>query len=670
MSVEPSSFTVEPGATQVLTVTVDVPGDTSGDWLMGSIELSTDGTHAGGSAVADVHYPVTVLAANPTMVVTPASVSTTIGVDEQDSRPVTVRNTGTAPLQWQVGQEGDSCALPEWVDVYPTSGTVAAGASEEVLVTFDSSDLAGGTYEATLCLTGNDPANNMDEVALTLTVVEIPVIDVDPTEIELDVPANRTATEIVDITNTGYGVLDWTFDDPEAGPSEERVEMLRNGVLLTPSSSAPRQVLAFDPVDGTLLDEEFIPSAATRGTPQSVLALPDDSGFLVSNQTTNVIHKFDLDGNDLGVFAPQGGPDTTVLQNMRGMTWSPEGTLVVTAASGGNADSLVEFDQEGDYLGTYVEPGLGGLDGPWFALFRDDDLLVSANGSRAIHSFSVDGTTANEPFSTAPTWPVQLAETEEGTVLSAVWSASGGGIPIGVHEFSADGELLWSGAVPGGSNYGGVQPLENGNMLVTTGQGVYEVSRDGTTEQEWAGPRTRLIHEAHMPDLAACQTPDEVPWLSVDQVSGSNARDETTSVELTVDPAGMVEGTHTARLCVSSNDELRPYVPVDVTMTVEPPVCDTTVTGRVRGGLTVTDAVCVEPGAVINGGLTVEPGGILLMDGARVNGDLASTGADWVEITNSTITGDVTITGTTRRLLFEDNVVRGTVVIRDNPAID
>ena len=672
VSVEPATFTLEPGATQVLSITADVSDDTTGEWMMGSIKVTTDGTHAGGAAIADVHYPVTALAANPQVFVSPGSLSLTLGVDEQAGRPVTVGNTGTAPLEWEVSEEAEGCALPEWVGVDPTDGTLVPGASEEVMVTFDSSDLTGGDYEATLCLASNDVATPVAEVELSLEVVEIPVIEVDPSEVEVSVPVDRTTTETVDVTNTGYGVLDWTFDDQDAGPSEERVEMLRDGVLLTPvTTSAPRQVLAFDPEDGTLLDDDFIPTTSAAGASHSVLVLPDNSGFIVSNQTTQVIRKFDLDGNDLGIFAPRGGADTTILQNMRGMAWSPEGTLVVAAASGGNANSLVEFDQDGNYLGTYVEPGLDGMNGPWMPLFRDDDLLVSANGSSAIHRFSRDGSTALEPFSTRTGWPVQLSETEESTVLAALWSTSGGDLPIGVHEFSAEGDLLWSQAIPGATNYGGVHELENGNVLATTGQGVYQINRDGTIEQEWAGPRTRMIHLAQIPDLAACQTPDEISWLDVDPVSGSNARQETTEVELAFDSEGLDVGTHTARLCVSSNDEMRPYVPVDVSMTViEAPECDTTIDGRVNGGLTVTGAVCVEPGAVINGGVTVEAGATLLMDGARVNGGLTSVDASWVEITNTRINGGVTITGTTDQLVFEDNDVKGAVRIYDNPAVD
>lgn len=671
VGVEPASFTIAPGATQVLTVTVDVTGDTAGGWLMGSVALATDGAHDGGAAISDVHYPVAALAANPAIDLAPEALSSTLGVDEEVAHEVIVRNRGTAPLDWAVTQEGADCTLPAWVNVAPTEGTVAPGETEPVTVTFDTTDLAGGTYEATLCIASNALGTPVAQVALTLEVVEIPVIEVDPTSVEVEVPVGRTGSGGLTITNTGYGELDWTFADAEAGPSAERVEMLREGVLLAPVSAAPRPVLALSPEDGSLIDDAFIESLGTSGTPLHVLPNAEGTGLLVSDQLRNVIREFDLDGNELGVFAPRGGVNTSVLQNMRGMAWSPEGTLVVTVASGGNANSLVELDTDGTYLGQYVEAGLGGLAGPWFPLFRDGDLLVSANTTSQIHSFSTDGSEANTPFRTDVNWPVQIAETPSGSVLTAVWSTASGMLPAGLHEFGADGELLWSGTVPGANNYGGVYPLGNGNILATTGQGVYQVSRDGTSTQEWAGPRTRFVSEVHLPDLQACQTPDEISWLDVDPVSGSTARNETTDVEVTLDAEGLDAGTHTARLCVSSNDELRPYVPVDVTLTViEAPACDTTIDGRVNGGLTVTGAVCVEPGAVINGGVTVEAGGVLLMDGARVSGGLTSVDASWVEVTGTRVNGDVHITGTTQYLVFEDNHVTGEVHIHDNPADD
>ena len=176
-----------------------------------------------------------------------------------------------------------------------------------------------------------------------------------------------------------------------------------------------------------------------------------------------------------------------------------------------------------------------------------------------------------------------------------------------------------------------------------------------------------------MPDLQVCQTPDEIPWLDVDPLTGQNARSTSSTVSITTDSTGMDLGEHSAALCVSSNDPIQPYVPVSVSMTVteaQTPECDTTIDGRVNGGLTVTGAVCVEPGAVINGGVTVQAGATLLMDGARVNGGLTSIDASWLEITNNRINGGATITGTTQVLVFEDNDVKGGVRIDDNPAVD
>ena len=177
MTVEPTSFTVEPGATQTITVTADVSSLVGGDALFGDVQLTTDGTHAGGAAVADVHYPVVLVKGEAEMVVEPTELSSLLGVDEQATHTITVTNEGGAPMEWSVGQDGD-CALPAWVLFDPASGSLAAGAEQEVTVTFDSSDMSGGQYAASLCLTSNDPHNPVVAVALALEVVEISVVAV------------------------------------------------------------------------------------------------------------------------------------------------------------------------------------------------------------------------------------------------------------------------------------------------------------------------------------------------------------------------------------------------------------------------------------------------------------------------------------------------------------
>lgn len=671
VSVEPSTFTLDPGQTQEITVVVDVASASPADgWQFGDLRVSTEGTHPNGSAIATVHYPITMLPVNPIMTVSPTSVTSTQGVDLETKHPLTIRNDGTGPLDWSLTDEPEGCQTPDWASIQPSSGQTAPRRNETVNVILDSAGMAGGTYDGVLCIGGNDPTNPVARIDLSLTVEEIPAIVVDSPEVEITQPADSTTTSTTSIHNEGYGSLEWTFTDPDVGPSAERVDMLRQGVLLTPVTGAPRNVVALDTEDGSLVDDAFIPTMPS-GTSLMVLPLPDNTGVLVTDQPGSVINKYDLDGNYVGVFAPRHGMDPDIMRNIRGMTWSPQGTLVVaayglTTAGDPNINTLLEFDQYGNYLGILVDRGLDGLNQPWSPIFREDDLLVSASSSRAVHSFSHDGNEVNPRFTTQMHYPMQIVETNEKTVLGASWSTGRDFLPAGVHEFDAQGRLQWSGTIPGATNYGGVHELGNGNLLVSTGEGTFSLDRDGSYEHTFSGQRTRMIAEAHMPTVRECQTPDEVPWLTVDPASGSTGSGTSTEVTITTDSTGLVDGEYSAQLCVSSDDPVRPYVPVLVTMNVTHPSCDISYDGVVRGGLVVEGVVCLEPGSRVNGGVTVQPGSTLLADGSTIKGRFTATGADWIEVTNSTLSGQVSITGTSRKLVLDGNAASSSVVIDRN----
>jgi hypothetical protein len=61
-----------------------------------------------------------------------------------------------------------------WLSVNPTAGTTPAGGSSPIDVTFDSTGIAVGTYDALLCVVRNDPDEPIVEVPVTIEVV-IPV---------------------------------------------------------------------------------------------------------------------------------------------------------------------------------------------------------------------------------------------------------------------------------------------------------------------------------------------------------------------------------------------------------------------------------------------------------------------------------------------------------------
>jgi hypothetical protein len=73
------------------------------------------------------------------------------------------------------GDEGGtlSCDAPEdipWLSLNPSSGSTPEGDSDDVEVTFDSTGLAAGDYEAVLCVNSNDQSDPVVEVPVTLTV--------------------------------------------------------------------------------------------------------------------------------------------------------------------------------------------------------------------------------------------------------------------------------------------------------------------------------------------------------------------------------------------------------------------------------------------------------------------------------------------------------------------
>jgi hypothetical protein len=678
VTVEPASFTLSPGATQEITVSVDVTDLVGGDWVFAAVDIITNDTHSsGGPPISDAHLPIAVIPAEAEFNVDPLALYTLQDVAQVVERQVTIRNTGGAELHWQIVQDATPCNAPDgtpWVEVTPGSGSLPPDGEQRLTVTFDSAGMTGGIYEAALCLASNDPHNPSETVTLTLEVVEIPVIEVTPRSLAATQPAGTTTARTFSVGNVGHGVLEWSVAEEGVGPSEERVQLLREGVLLVPNSlRANRGVMAFDPHTGDLIDPQFIPHfefdpTTTLYTPKHLLVKPDGTGFLMTDQVRWVITEYDLAGNFRRVFAPVSGErQPELMGNLRGMAWSPWGTLLVTVASGDNAHSIVELDSDGNHLGTFIEPGFGGLNSPWYILFREDDVLVSASGSSGIHSYSHDGTVYNGRFADL-NWPAQMVELDNGNILTVNWSGTGG---AGVREFDGDGNLLGS-HVAAGSSYAGVYPLGNGNIITTTGTGVYEIDRAGEVmDTKFAGGRARYVTEVRMPDVLPCSTPAQVPWLSVSQETGATLAGEDTEVTVLLDSTGLAAGNHEAQLCVTSDDTGNPLVPVRITLTVTESACDQTITGTYEGPLQVASGLtCLAHGSTVNGAITVRPGAGLFASGTTVNSSISAAGAATMEFYHSTVTGPLQVRGTTGTLVIGGNDVTGVVWLTDNDTGD
>jgi len=334
---------------------------------------------------------------------------------------------------------------------------------------------------------------------------------------------------------------------PKARPQAMR-PLQAIDVLLVPDSTNDR-IMALDPATGDVIDADFVPAETTVGTGVHAMLNAAGDRILLSDQVNDVVHEFDLAGNYIGVFAPVGGADPTIMDNIRGMAMRPNGNLLVTVADDVNADTVVEFDTSGNYLGTFVSAASGGLGSPFDIYGRSADWLVGGIASDAIHRYDTAGSYLSD-LAALDSFPEQLAEASNGNVLVGNFS----GTQEGVVEFTSAGALvgIYNPGTLGG--YRGVYELPNGNILTTNSSGVHEIDRSGNlVESKITGISARFIQRVTITD-AVCDNPTDVPWLSVSPDNGTTAPGDTSLVDVAFDSTGLGLGTYSANLCIFSND--------------------------------------------------------------------------------------------------------------------
>ena len=251
--------------------------------------------------------------------------------------------------------------------------------------------------------------------------------------------------------------------------SNEQVENSATKLLLIPDWTNDN-VLSFDPLTGDLVNANYIPSnPGNLSSPKH--ALLNVNGFIsVSDQITDLVQKFDTSGNYLGIFAPAGGVNNTILDNIRGHAYRPNGNLVVTVGSSANSNGVPEFDLGGNYLGNFIAIGAGGLNSPFCILFRANDVLVTGSSSDAAHRYDLSGNYINNLIS-GPNFPQQIIELANGNLALAIFSTPSG---LGIYDSNGN-QLNFFTAVTG---LRGVYQLPSGNYVVTNGAGLHEI--DGT----------------------------------------------------------------------------------------------------------------------------------------------------------------------------------------------
>ncbi|MCB0250614.1 MAG: ExeM/NucH family extracellular endonuclease, partial [Anaerolineae bacterium] len=248
-------------------------------------------------------------------------------------------------------------------------GDIAPEVIESVLisVTVDSAQCPGvlsNTVEVASNVYDPNPQNNSFTLETDVECVP-PNIEVDPASLDSTQLPDTQVVQTLTISNTGGSLLDWTIDEePVAGPPEAvqtvtRIDsqamlqaelsgeentaptasgprdlaaaaraqrmLLTTGLLLVPDSTNDR-VMAFDPTTGNLVDADFIPADPDNlSTPKSAILSAGGNSILVSDQLEDVVQEYALDGSYMGIFAPAGGLNNAILDNITGIDLRPNG---------------------------------------------------------------------------------------------------------------------------------------------------------------------------------------------------------------------------------------------------------------------------------------------------------------------------------------------------------
>jgi len=99
-------------------------------------------------------------------------------------------------------------SIANWISTNPTSGTVPAGGSMDIEVTFDATGLNGGDYYANILISSNDPDEPQDTTPVHLHVTGAPDIAVSDTILDYgSVFTVSSATETLEVSNIGTDLL-------------------------------------------------------------------------------------------------------------------------------------------------------------------------------------------------------------------------------------------------------------------------------------------------------------------------------------------------------------------------------------------------------------------------------------------------------------------------------
>ncbi|MCO6451519.1 MAG: S8 family serine peptidase [Caldilineales bacterium] len=226
----PSVLNLAPGASAQFEVRLDVSAAAKGQWQFGAI------TWAEASNLApDVGLPVAVIPVEPQaeLTVSNESIDSELGTGAVVTYTLVISNTGTTELNWEIvtneadslaaNAVGETCTAPveiPWLTaIIPAAGATPPDVSTPVQIVLDSTGLAPGQYDASICIESNAAATESLTIPVTLQVVTHAVIAAHPANLAAEQLPNQQTTQLVRISNPGGAALNWEVDESNLGGS-------------------------------------------------------------------------------------------------------------------------------------------------------------------------------------------------------------------------------------------------------------------------------------------------------------------------------------------------------------------------------------------------------------------------------------------------------------------
>ncbi len=259
--------------------------------------------------------------------------------------------------------------------------------------------------------------------------------------------------------------------------------------IMMPDSTSDK-VMLFDTFDGHLLNANYI-DLAPAGPNTPINAIVVGSEIWVSDQVSDHLSRWTLDGTTwLGNI---GGGASGGMDNVRGIEVVGNTVYVSNNGTGNGApgESVITVSTLTNSITGSFTVGDDASGDPFDVLNYNGNLLVNDIDSQDLETHGYAGTWLstfhNSDGVSGIDFPEQMAISHSGSVLAAGFSS-----PIGIYEYNSSGVQINYYAVGTGNR--GVIQLGNGNIMYSTGSGVFSYDpSDGTNTTILSGVSGRFF---------------------------------------------------------------------------------------------------------------------------------------------------------------------------------